>query len=57
MARTRNRFRPADSDDGEDMDSETELSAACKNATNLLIVRDAQETNDAALAASLARGE
>jgi hypothetical protein len=30
-----------------------ELSAACKNATNLLAVREAQEANDAAFAATL----
>ena len=29
------------------------LSAACKNATELVIVRQAQEANDAAIAASL----
>ena len=29
------------------------LSAACKNATELLVVREAQECNDAAIAASL----
>jgi hypothetical protein len=29
------------------------LSAACKNATELLVVREAQEANDAAIAASL----
>jgi Xaa-Pro aminopeptidase len=32
------------------------LSAACKNATELLVVREAQEANDAAIAASLQGG-